>query len=234
MPTNDYILRYRLDETSGTTLADATGTYPATISGGVTLGQAGRVGLAASFNGSSGYATGPASNALLSGASGATLCAWVNPTSLTTDRRILSLARDNPQNITSTTSSMALLCGRSSGRFSAFARNSSGALVQLDSTATYATGWRHIAATYGATACTLYVDGQPAGTAAMDWTQTAITSMLPLVVGASPGYTLPFPGLIDDVRIYARALLAAEVAAIYAGDDNNGAMLRRLCCAGGD
>jgi len=47
--TDDLVSYYKLDETSGTTLADETGTYPVTHSG-VTLNQTGKIGKAITIN----------------------------------------------------------------------------------------------------------------------------------------------------------------------------------------
>ena len=75
--------------------------------------------------------------------------------------------------------------------------------------------WVHLAVTYEPTAGDLlmYVDGLVAGSAA-GYTLYAVNDA-PLTIGDSGQEACPFrglPGLIDDVRLYDRALTAAEVA----------------------
>lgn len=57
---------------------------------------------------------------------------------------------------------------------------------------------------------TLYLDGQACGTAS--FTHSSISNGLSIGYSTSDGY---FTGLIDDVRIYNRALSAAEVLQLY-------------------
>jgi hypothetical protein len=73
--------------------------------------------------------------------------------------------------------------------------------------------WHHLAATFDGSMLELYVDGKLAarGTPALD------TAGPELNVGRSPAsqYSEHFDGLLDDLRIYDRALAADEIAALY-------------------
>lgn len=74
--------------------------------------------------------------------------------------------------------------------------------------------WQHFAVTWtsgGAT--TLYRNGAAIGSTA-DTNSTLVAGTLR--VGSSDTQTLGFSGMIDDVRIYSRALSADDVAALYA------------------
>ncbi|MBI2076715.1 MAG: LamG domain-containing protein, partial [Candidatus Aenigmarchaeota archaeon] len=71
--------------------------------------------------------------------------------------------------------------------------------------------WTHLAATYNGSNASLYVNGIFADSAA--GTGSINTSANPLRVGMRSDYpNVPFNGTIDEVRIYSRALSAAEVA----------------------
>jgi hypothetical protein len=74
--------------------------------------------------------------------------------------------------------------------------------------------WYHIAATFSGTQAILYQDGVPAKTGTAAAVSTSITT---LFVGRNASSTVPayFSGSMDDIRVYSRALSAAEVAQIY-------------------
>jgi hypothetical protein len=78
--------------------------------------------------------------------------------------------------------------------------------------------WRHIGFTRrgepGNWTCTLYVDGQPSGSAAGIAVDPG--PALPFAIGRAGAYDgLYFHGAIDDVRIYDRALSPEEIAGLY-------------------
>ncbi len=75
--------------------------------------------------------------------------------------------------------------------------------------------WTHLAGVYNGTNVILYKNGVELGrTAKTGLTDTALTAVM---IGAenSGGITNPYTGLIDNVRIYNRALSASEILAIY-------------------
>jgi hypothetical protein len=73
--------------------------------------------------------------------------------------------------------------------------------------------WYHVAATYEDNVAMLYLDGQLIQTVP---DATAPTSITPAAVriGANLAGGEGFPGIIDDVRIYGRALAAPEIVAL--------------------
>jgi len=71
--------------------------------------------------------------------------------------------------------------------------------------------WVHVAGVARGEEAWLYIDGRLDNTSKR--TGTPQTSADPVVIGY-PGLGLPFAGLIDDVRIYARALSESEVLAL--------------------
>jgi hypothetical protein len=73
--------------------------------------------------------------------------------------------------------------------------------------------WHHVAGVYNGSKMDLYVDGK------LDASQTASGSLnvsaTNVYIGGSPSQS--FNGLVDDVRIYNRALSADEIEALYFG-----------------
>ena len=82
-------------------------------------------------------------------------------------------------------------------------------------TGTFSAGeWAHIIATYDGVTIKLYKDGNLLSSAVKD--NTLSTSTTQFVIGArDDSYMDYFNGLIDDVRIYNRALSAAEILSLY-------------------
>jgi arylsulfatase A-like enzyme len=76
--------------------------------------------------------------------------------------------------------------------------------------------WHHIAMTRDTVQgkITFWVDGISVGTQTSTSTATYAVAA-PLIIGANNGGIGFFPGKIDDVRIYGKALTASEVEAIY-------------------
>jgi hypothetical protein len=69
--------------------------------------------------------------------------------------------------------------------------------------------WTHLAATYDGAALRLYVNGALASTRAMTGPITASAS--PLRIGGNTIWGEFFNGVIDELRIYNRALTAQEI-----------------------
>lgn len=70
--------------------------------------------------------------------------------------------------------------------------------------------WHHLAATYNGTSMRLYVDGIEVGSVLIS--KTIATSLEPLRIGHWA--TEWFAGIIDEVRIFSRALTGAEIAGL--------------------
>lgn len=80
--------------------------------------------------------------------------------------------------------------------------------------------WHHVAATWDGSTVKLHVDGSEVGTAALLSGNYSDPTKDTLIGGINYGATLPycpFNGLIDEVRIWNRALSAEEVAALSVG-----------------
>jgi hypothetical protein len=75
--------------------------------------------------------------------------------------------------------------------------------------------WLHAAAVYDGSEMRLYLDAVPVGSAAESGS-LSVDDGIPVWIGGSPGGASerPWDGLLDEVRIYDRALSAAEILAL--------------------
>ena len=71
--------------------------------------------------------------------------------------------------------------------------------------------WTHLAVTYDNATLRLYINGVQASSVA--YTGNLITSANPLQIGGDSLYGQYFQGIIDEVRVYDRALSQAEIQA---------------------
>jgi hypothetical protein len=69
--------------------------------------------------------------------------------------------------------------------------------------------WTHLAVTYDGSVLNMYVNGQLVATRAQSG--SIVTSSSPLRIGGNSVFGEYFVGLIDDVRVYNRALTASEI-----------------------
>jgi Concanavalin A-like lectin/glucanases superfamily len=76
--------------------------------------------------------------------------------------------------------------------------------------------WYHVAATYDHNATKLYFNGVPLITNVVG-PATVVHSPSLFRVSRDDNFNVPFPGRIDDARIYNRALTAVEIAYLYTG-----------------
>ncbi len=85
--------------------------------------------------------------------------------------------------------------------------------------------WLHYAATYDHNAVKLYLNGVPLKTNVIG-AATVAHSTSSFRIGMDDNGNCPFPGSIDDVRVYSRALNAAEIDYLYQGPPWPGTYLR--------
>jgi chitodextrinase len=202
----DLVAAYGFNEGAGTTVADASGRgHTGTISGATWTTQ-GRFGPALSFDGANDWVTIDHS-ALLSLTTGMTLEAWVLPTAPgTTWRNVLIKERLGVEVYN-------LYAGTETGVPATYVV-SAGPSAPLDAvgvTAVPVDTWTHLAATYDGTTLRLHVNGVEAGSRPVSG--ALVTSTGALRIGGNSIWGEFFQGQIDEVRIYSRALSAAEIQA---------------------
>ncbi|MGH7927769.1 MAG: LamG domain-containing protein, partial [Candidatus Binatia bacterium] len=80
-------------------------------------------------------------------------------------------------------------------------------------------GWHHVAGTYDRTAGVqkLFIDGTEVASEA--YSGAISVNALPLYIGRYHSDSRTFNGKLDEVRVYNRALTAAEISDLAAGED---------------
>jgi hypothetical protein len=194
------IAAYNFDAGSGTTLADVSGNSNNGTITGATWSTSGKYGSALSFNGTSNLVS-VADSALLHLTAGMTLEAWVFPT-INTGTRDLIIKEGSNVDI-----------------YNMYARNDAGnsegnvfvggSNKVANSNPPAINVWTHLATTFDGTNVKLFVNGVQAASGAAAGSIGASTGFLR--IGGNNLWGEWFQGRIDDVRIYNRALSAAEI-----------------------
>jgi Concanavalin A-like lectin/glucanases superfamily/Domain of unknown function (DUF1929)/Bacterial Ig domain len=198
-PPSGLVAAYSFNETSGSLAADASSQRNTGTVSGAAWTASGRNGGALSFDGVNDWVTVPDSNSLdLSRTM--TLEAWVRPSLVTNWRTVIikeklsglayALYASTDTNKPNVEAAPATLYGPSS---------------------LTANTWAHLAATSDGSTLRLYVNGSQVASKASSTLLSATTG--PLRIGGNAIWGEFFGGLIDDVRLYNRALSAAEVQA---------------------
>ena len=188
---------YGFDERSGTVASDASGNGNNGMISGATWTTSGKYGNALTFNGTSALVT--INNApSLQLTSGMTLEAWVYPTTVNSVwQDVIYKGNDNYylEGASTNSSLPAMRC--------TFGGPLYGTVPLTVNT------WAHLAATYDGATMQLCVNGLQVASQAQ--TGAIATSTNPLQIGGDIFYGQYFAGLIDEVRIYNRALNIAEI-----------------------
>src|SRR6266545_5835103 len=199
-PPAGLVAAYAFDEGTGTLAADASGNGHSGALVGTTW-TAGHSGSAASFNGTSAYVDLGALGTFYQTAF--TLEAWVKKqTANLNDRGVLGTWSGNANG------GPMLWIDHLATRYHLTLNN--GMANYLDSGQNPVAGqWQHLAATYDGTTARFYIDGTEVANRTFTGTVGNSNVWRVGAYGSSPGGF--FDGLIDDVRIYNRALSAVEV-----------------------
>ena len=209
-PADGLVGYWSMDEGDGATASDSSGLgNTGGVYGGATW-TTGKVGGALSFDGSSGTMNVPNVTGLPAGNTPHTIAAWVKVTSLPSNRAwILLLGNEG-------TGSHHWLLTHSGW-------TQLGVWNGAQAHPTLPVGeWKHLAVTFDGTTLTGYMDGVTVGSSAAQFDLEG----MPLTLGQGHIWENYFSGLIDDVRIYSRALDATEIAALAnAAPDDGGNLL---------
>jgi hypothetical protein len=195
------VAAYGFNEGIGPTVGDASGNGNTGTIAGATW-TAGHTGGALSFDGVDDWVTVNDSPSLAL-TTGMTLEAWILPATVTGWRTVI--LKERPAGL-----AYALYSSNNAGLSAGYVNI--GADTAANGTSPLALGtWSHLAVTFDGTTLQLYVNGAPVGTIGVPGSIT--TSALPLRFGGNSIWSEFFSGRIDDVRMYNRALSAAEVQA---------------------
>jgi glucose/arabinose dehydrogenase/PKD repeat protein len=194
------VAAYSFDAGSGSTLADASGTGNNGTISGATWSTQGHTSGALSFDGVNDLVTIPDANSL-DLTTGMTLEAWARPAAVTTWRTVL--LKEQPGQLV-----YALYANNNGNRPTANIFIGGDRELRGPSRLT-ANTWTHLAATYDGATFRFFVNGAQAATMAI--TGSIATSASPLRIGGNTVWTEWFSGLIDDVRVYNRALTQTQI-----------------------
>jgi hypothetical protein len=205
---NGLVAAYSFDEGTGTNVADASGTGNGGTVTGATWSTAGKHGGALSFDGAGDFVT-VADTASLDLSAAMTVEAWVFPTSLTGYSAIVAKER--------TGGGFPYGLETGAGVPDGYVTTGPNATAAA-TTALAANAWTHVAASYDGANVRLYVNGVLAATKAASGAIRLSNDALR--IGGDVTWSEWFQGRIDDVRVYNRALTAAEL-----GTDMNAAVV---------
>jgi hypothetical protein len=199
--TGGLVAAYGFGEASGGTASDSSGAGNHGAISGATRTAAGRSGPALDFDGVNDWVT-VADAASLDLTSGMTLEAWVHPTALGNAWRTV-LLKERPSGL-----AYALYASDDGNRPHAYSFTGS-ELGTRGPTALPIGAWTHVAATFSGATLRLYVGGTQVATRSVG--SALVASNGPLRIGGNAVWGEWFQGRIDDVRVYNRALTAAEI-----------------------
>ena len=192
---------WRLEETSGSTVADEQGARTGTVYG-ANLNVAGQIGSAASFDGVDDYIdVGDAPESM-----GAVTVEAIIKVALGAEGQIICADRENPRELRGF-------------QFRVFAgkldliKIASGIVTATSATSVDDDAWHHVAGTYDGTNLRVYVDGSLDGTAAGTGAITGTSSPLRVGNSARAGGELFISGTVDEPAFYDYALSGARILA---------------------
>jgi uncharacterized protein (TIGR03437 family) len=207
------VAAYSFNEGTGTTVADASGNGNTGTITNATWSTAGKFGNALKFNGSNSWVT-IKDSASLDLTKGMTLEGWINPTALGTAWRTL-LLKEQPSGLVYSLYANTDTSQPSGHVYITTEYNTRGtAVAPLNA-------WTHLATTYDGATLRMYVNGVLASNKAVTGSIKASTGVLR--IGGNSIWGEYFTGLIDEVRIYNRALAASEILS-----DMNSAVVKSL------
>jgi hypothetical protein len=196
------VLALGFNEGTGTTASDASGLGHTGTLSNATWTASGRYGSALSFNGTSSWVT-VADAAPLDLTTAMTLSAWVRPTSVTGDYRTVILKERTPS------LAYSLYANDGPSRPPAAYVNTGSDRSVIGTSNLPLNTWSHLAVTFGSGVLRLYVNGSLATTTTVSG--SIATSTGPFRIGGNAVWGEYFAGLVDEVRVYNRALTQAEI-----------------------
>ncbi|MCP3902729.1 MAG: LamG domain-containing protein, partial [Planctomycetes bacterium] len=195
------VAHWKLDETSGTTAADSVGGHDGTVSDG-TWSSSGRISGAMEFDGTDDFIT-VANATPLQLTNKMTITAWIKGDAWGTGNSVNTILRkggSDPVNW-----QLAI----TKGKVSLTLDDTDDAPI-IGATVLTAGEWSHVAATWDGPKARVYVDGVIDNHPPPTKFAPIGTDTRSVYLGGRSGADL-FDGLIDDVRLYNRALSAKEI-----------------------
>ncbi|MEA2136290.1 MAG: hypothetical protein QOC68_4199 [Solirubrobacteraceae bacterium] len=201
-PPSGLVAAYGFEEPLGTTVEDSSGSNNVGVTNGPTRVTTGKFGRGLDFDGVNDWVT-VADSASLD-ITRMTIESWVRPTALGTAWRSV-LLKEQPGDFVYTLYASTNASRPSGWVFIGGEKEARGAAALA------ANAWTHLASTYDGANLRLYVNGTLVKTLAL--TGNIATSTGALRLGGNAIWGEWYAGTLDDVRVYNRALTAAEIQA---------------------
>jgi glucose/arabinose dehydrogenase/mono/diheme cytochrome c family protein/regulation of enolase protein 1 (concanavalin A-like superfamily) len=200
-PGDGLIAWWKLDEAGGTSAADSSAGRTGTLTAPLPQWDAnGKVGGALGFTGEVGQSVTVANHTSLNPSAAISIISWVKVPSWSGNNRILQKGNTDNQY-------------RLLAEFGNFAWDISG-VGRIEAVLPPVNQWVHVAATYDGERMALYYDGVEVAAAAASGAIPVTNNALYLgTKTANSGAVNHLTGLLDEVRLYRRALAPAEIAA---------------------
>ena len=199
-PACGLVAAYGLNAGSGSSVVDSSGRGNAGTVSGAAWSASGRFGSALSFDGVNDWVT-VADSASLDLSSGMTVEAWVRPSKAGGWRTVV--VKERPGGV------VYGLYGDQAGGRPLGQVDIGGERNAVGSSALPLNAWSHLATTFDGAVVRLFVNGVQAGSLPFSGSMAASTGVLRL--GGNGVWGEWFAGLIDEVRVYNRALSASEI-----------------------
>jgi hypothetical protein len=200
---------YPFDEAGGATASDASGNGHTATMQGATFAP-GPTGNAASLNGTNAFVSMPAG--IVSALTSFSICTWVNLTASPPHNHIWDFG-------TGTNAYMNLSASSTAAPPTLqFAITNAGfmAAQKINAPVLPNGTWQHVCVTLAGAAGTIFVNGAQAGAAAIALNPSSLGATTQNWIGRSQFPADPFMnGLVDNFRIYSRALALAEIQALF-------------------
>jgi hypothetical protein len=203
------IFWYRFDDaiTAATAIDSSGNGHDATLHNPAVIATGGEQGNALSLPSGNGYAEVPAG--LFTGVSDFTFAAWVNPSQLADWMRVFDFGTGTSKNMY-----VAIKAAGANLRYAATTNGVPGE-KRLNGPAVATGTWTHVAVVQRGTTGTLYVNGAQVDQQTITVLPSDLGSTTNNYLGRSEYGSDPYyRGLIDDARMYSRALSSTEVAAL--------------------
>ncbi len=217
-PTMDLVAHWAFNETSGTAASDSAGTYNGTLTNmdPATDWVSGKLGNALEFDGSNDYVD--VSSLGTRTYDNFSIASWYKSSnlSMTDDEYILIIGQVPSSN------AIIFAVGDDTGHegeVRIYMNNDGTGYFDFYSTGSpvHDQQWHHLAMVRTASEIVIYVDGLEITRNADIHTGVSFEPENKAYIGDDPGKTEQVNGLIDDLRIYSRALTSQEISDLYNG-----------------